>query len=92
VVVACGDRLRAKTVGNVEEVSARDGFIVALGTEGDDELRRLSDVFFPLPAVEEPLTPLVAAAPLHLIAYELAVAMGRDVDRPGNLAKSVTVE
>ena len=92
VVVAPRDRLRAKTLGNVEEVRARDGFVVALGTEGDTEMEGLADVFFPLPPVEERLTPLVAAAPLQLIAYELAVALRRDVDKPRNLAKSVTVE
>ena len=92
VVVAPSDRLRAKTLGNVEEVKARDGFVVAIGTEGDEDLRRLSDVFFALPAADELLTPLLAAAPLQLMAYELAVAMGRDVDKPRNLAKSVTVE
>jgi len=92
VVVAPSDRMRAKTLGNLEEVKAREGFVVAVGTEGDEELRRLADVFFALPAVDELLTPLIAAAPLQLIAYELAVALGRDVDQPRNLAKSVTVE
>ena len=92
VIVAPADRLRAKTLSNLEEVRARDGFVVALGTEGDRELERLSDVFFPLPPADELLTPLIAAAPLQLIAYKLAVAMGRDVDKPRNLAKSVTVE
>jgi glucosamine--fructose-6-phosphate aminotransferase (isomerizing) len=92
VVVAPDDGLRAKTLGNVEEVRARDGLVVAIGTEGDDELRRLADAFLPVPPVAEPLVPLVAAAPLQLIAYELAVALGRDVDKPRNLAKSVTVE
>jgi len=92
VVVAPNDRLRAKTMSNVEEVKARDGFVVALGTDGDEELRRLADVFLPLPPADELLTPLLAAAPLQLIAYELAVLLGRDVDKPRNLAKSVTVE
>jgi glutamine---fructose-6-phosphate transaminase (isomerizing) len=92
VVVAPSDRLRAKTLGNLEEVRARDGFVIAVGTEGDEDLRRLSDVFFPLPPTDELIAPLLAAAPLQLIAYQLAVAMGRDVDQPRNLAKSVTVE
>jgi len=92
VVVAPSDRLRNKTMSNVEEVKARDGFVVALGTEGDEELRSLADVFLPLPPVGELFTPLVAAAPLQLIAYQLAVALGRDIDKPRNLAKSVTVE
>ena len=92
VVVAPSDRLRAKTLGNLEEVRARDGFVIAVGTEGDEDLRRLSDVFFPLPRTDELIAPLLAAAPLQLIAYELAVALRRDVDQPRNLAKSVTVE
>ena len=53
VVVAPSDRLRAKTLGNLEEVRARDGFVIAVGTEGDEDLRRLSDVFFPLPRTDE---------------------------------------
>ncbi len=92
VVVAPSDRLRTKTLGNLEEVKARDGFVVAIGTEGDEEIARLADVFFPMPQVDELLIPLIAAVPLQLIAYELAVRLGRDVDRPRNLAKSVTVE
>ena len=92
VMIAPPDRLRSKSMGNVEEVKARDGFVVALGQEDDHELRSLADVFFPMPAIEELLIPIVYAAPLQLIAYHLAVALGRDVDKPRNLAKSVTVE
>ena len=92
VVVAPSDNLRTKMIGNIEEVKARDGFVVALGTEGDAELAALADVFFPLAKTDELLTPIVYAAPLQLIAYQLAVALGRDVDKPRNLAKSVTVE
>jgi glucosamine--fructose-6-phosphate aminotransferase (isomerizing) len=92
VVVAPQDRLHAKTLSNVEEVKARDGFVVAVGTEGDRELGRLADAVFWLPPAPEPLNPLLAAAPLQLLAYELSVALGRDVDKPRNLAKSVTVE
>jgi glutamine---fructose-6-phosphate transaminase (isomerizing) len=92
VVVAPRDRLHAKTLSNLEEVKARDGFVVAVGTEGDGELARLADAVFWLPPAPEPLNPLLAAAPLQLLAYELSVALGRDVDQPRNLAKSVTVE
>ncbi|GEJ56279.1 glutamine--fructose-6-phosphate transaminase (isomerizing) [Anaeromyxobacter diazotrophicus] len=92
VVVAPQDRLHAKTLSNLEEVKARDGFVVAIGTEGDRELARLADAVFWLPPAPEPLNPLLAAAPLQLLAYELSVALGRDVDQPRNLAKSVTVE
>ena len=92
VVVAPSDGLRAKTLANVEEVKARDGFVVAVGTEGDRELRALADAAFWLPPAPEPLYPLLTAAPLQLLAYHLSVALGRDVDKPRNLAKSVTVE
>jgi glucosamine--fructose-6-phosphate aminotransferase (isomerizing) len=92
VVLAPADGLRAKIIGNLQEVKARDGFAIVLGTEGDAELEALADVFLPLPQVDELLTPLIYAAPLQLLAYHLAVALGRDVDKPRNLAKSVTVE
>jgi len=92
VVVAPSDRLHAKTLANVEEVKARDGFVVAVGTEGDRELAALADAAFWLPPAPEAIYPLLAAAPLQLLAYELSVALGRDVDQPRNLAKSVTVE
>jgi glucosamine--fructose-6-phosphate aminotransferase (isomerizing) len=92
VAVAPSDRLRAKTLANVEEVKARDGFVVAVGTEGDRELETLADAVFWLPRAPEALYPLLTAAPLQLLAYHLSVALGRDVDKPRNLAKSVTVE
>ncbi len=92
VVVAPQDRLHAKTLSNLEEVKAREGFVVAVGTEGDRELAALADAVFWLPEAPEAIYPLLAAAPLQLLAYELSVALGRDVDQPRNLAKSVTVE
>ena len=92
VAVAPSDRLHAKTLANVEEVKARDGYVVALGTEGDRELGTLADAVFWLPPAPEALYPLLTAAPLQLLAYHMSVALGRDVDRPRNLAKSVTVE
>jgi glucosamine--fructose-6-phosphate aminotransferase (isomerizing) len=92
VVVAPNDGLRSKSMGNLEEVKARDGFVVAIGNARDAELRAMADAFFPMPDAEEQLNPILYAAPLQLIAYSLAVALGRDVDKPRNLAKSVTVE
>jgi glucosamine--fructose-6-phosphate aminotransferase (isomerizing) len=92
VAVAPRDRLHAKTMSNLEEVKARDGFLVGIGTEGDPELARIADAAFGLPDVDERIVPILAAAPLQLLAYELAVELGRDVDQPRNLAKSVTVE
>jgi glucosamine--fructose-6-phosphate aminotransferase (isomerizing) len=92
VAVAPKDRLHGKTMSNLAEVKARDGHLVAVGTEGDAELAAIADEVFWLPPVDEALYPILAAAPLQLLAYELAVRLGRDVDKPRNLAKSVTVE
>jgi glucosamine--fructose-6-phosphate aminotransferase (isomerizing) len=92
VFVAPRGALHAKTMSNVEEVRARHGLIVSVGTEGDDELARLSDIFLPIPDVPEVVQPLVAVVPLQLLAYHVARHRGCDIDKPRNLAKSVTVE
>ncbi len=92
VFVAPRGPLHAKTLSNIEEVRARKGPIIAVGTEGDDELARLADVVLPVPDVPEVVQPLVAVVPLQLLAYHTARQLGRDIDKPRNLAKSVTVE
>jgi glutamine---fructose-6-phosphate transaminase (isomerizing) len=92
VFVAPRGSLHAKTLSNVEEVRARHGLIVSVGTEGDDELASLSSVFLPIPDVPEVVQPLVAVVPLQLLAYHVARIRGCDIDKPRNLAKSVTVE
>jgi glucosamine--fructose-6-phosphate aminotransferase (isomerizing) len=92
VFVAPRGSLHAKTMSNVEEVRARHGFIIAVGTEGDDELAGLSDVFLPIPDLPEVVQPLAAVIPLQLLAYHVARLRGCDIDKPRNLAKSVTVE
>jgi glucosamine--fructose-6-phosphate aminotransferase (isomerizing) len=92
VFVAPKGSLHAKTLGNIEEVRARRGPVIAVGTEGDDELRGLADVFLPIPDVPEVVQPLVAVVPLQLLSYHVARLLGRDIDKPRNLAKSVTVE
>jgi glucosamine--fructose-6-phosphate aminotransferase (isomerizing) len=84
--------LHAKTLGNVEEVRARNGPVLAVGTEGDETLAGLCDIFLPIPEVDEVVQPLVATVPLQLLAYHVARLRGCDIDRPRNLAKSVTVE
>ncbi len=81
-----------KVVSNIQEVRARGGRILAVATEGDEEIGRFADVVIPVPDVPEPLQPLVNVIPLQLIAYHAAVLRGHDVDKPRNLAKSVTVE
>ena len=92
VFVAPRGTLHAKTLSNVEEVRARRGPVIAVGTEGDDALRSLADSFLSIPDAPEVVQPLLAVVPLQLLAYRVALLLGRDIDKPRNLAKSVTVE
>ncbi len=81
-----------KVISNIEEVRARGGEVIAVATEGDTHIRRYSDHVIYVPDAPEPLQPLLSVVPLQLIAYHAAVARGCNVDKPRNLAKSVTVE
>ena len=81
-----------KVLANVEEIKARGGPIIAVVNEGDDEVTRLADDVIEVPTVADFLQPIVASVPLQLLAYHIAVARNCDVDKPRNLAKSVTVE
>jgi glucosamine--fructose-6-phosphate aminotransferase (isomerizing) len=81
-----------KTLSNMEEVKARDGKVIGLLNEGDEEGRSQCDAVIEIPPTQELLLPLLAAVPLQLLAYHIAVLRGCDVDQPRNLAKSVTVE
>src|SRR4051812_48909372 len=81
-----------KVISNIEEVRARGGVVIAGATEGDAHIRRYSDHVITVPSVPEPLQPLLTVVPLQLLAYHAAVARGCNVDKPRNLAKSVTVE
>jgi glucosamine--fructose-6-phosphate aminotransferase (isomerizing) len=92
IFVAPRGPLHAKTLSNVEEVKARRGPVIAVGTAGDAELESRSDIFLPIPDVPEVVQPLVAVVPLQLLAYHVAQIRGCDIDKPRNLAKSVTVE
>src|SRR5262245_14673200 len=92
IFVAPRGSLHAKTLSNVEEVRARHGLIISVGTEGDEALMGLSDVFLPIPRAPEVIQPLLAVVPLQLLAYHVARRRGCDIDKPRNLAKSVTVE
>ncbi|MCX8156921.1 MAG: glutamine--fructose-6-phosphate transaminase (isomerizing) [Verrucomicrobiae bacterium] len=92
VILAPQDSLYEKTLANLEEIKARQGPIIALGTVGDTTLPQKADDTLLLPHAPECLWPLLAILPLQLLAYEIAVARGCDVDKPRNLAKSVTVE
>ncbi len=92
VVLAQQDMVYDKVLSNIQEVKARNGKIIALATEGDTEISRLANHVIYLPKVPYMLSPIVAAIPLQLLAYYIAVERGCDVDQPRNLAKSVTVE
>jgi glucosamine--fructose-6-phosphate aminotransferase (isomerizing) len=92
VVIAPDDELKAKTVSNIQECKARGARIILIHTEGDDEIAAEADISFAVPATNSLLTPLLTVLPLQMLAYETALALGCDIDRPRNLAKSVTVE
>ncbi len=81
-----------KVVSNIEEVRARGGRVIAVATEGDTNIRRYSDHVIYVPDTIECLQPLLSVVPLQLLAYHAAVVRGCNVDKPRNLAKSVTVE
>jgi glutamine---fructose-6-phosphate transaminase (isomerizing) len=81
-----------KTMSNLKEVKARSGQVIALATEGDEEIKEAADHVIYVPPVPEELAPILEIVPLQLLAYHIAVRRGCDVDQPRNLAKSVTVE
>ncbi len=92
IFVIPSDSLYEKTFSNLEEIKARKGPILAIATQGNERIRTKADEVIHIPPTIEPLNPLLAALPLQLLAYHIAVARGCDVDKPRNLAKSVTVE
>ena len=81
-----------KMISNIQEIRARKGKIIAVATEGDLGIRQHANNVIYVPAVDRMLTPLVVVIPLQLFAYHTAALLGLDVDKPRNLAKSVTVE
>ena len=86
------DRLREKVISNMKEVKARRGKLIAVTSDGDSEIRDIADDVIEVPRVDDLFSPFVMVVPLQLFAYYCAVILGRDVDQPRNLAKSVTVE
>ncbi|MBV9503865.1 MAG: glutamine--fructose-6-phosphate transaminase (isomerizing) [Acidobacteriia bacterium] len=99
VVIATCDRsdpesrlLYEKTVSNIQEVKAREGIVIAVVTQGDEEARKSADHVIEVPPTSDLLSPILEIVPLQLLAYHIAVRRGCDVDQPRNLAKSVTVE
>lgn len=81
-----------KILSNVQEVKARKGRVISIVTKGDVAIKALSDYCIEIPEIEENLSPLLTIIPLQLLSYYIAIAKGRNVDQPRNLAKSVTVE
>ena len=92
VILAPKDKVYEKILGNIQEVKARDGVVIAVTSEGDHELSQKVDHCLSIPRTSPLLTPLLLAIPMQLLAYHVAVRKGCDVDQPRNLAKSVTVE
>jgi len=92
VVLAPRDSWYQKSIGNIEEVRSRGGRVIAVATEGDEDIRHVADHVFYVPDCPELLQPLLTVIPLQLLAYHAAVIRGCDVDKPRNLAKAVTVE
>ncbi len=92
VAVATKHALRSKIISNIEQVQARGGEVLAVVTEGDDEIIGLADHSLAVPEVSALFEPLIASLPMQLLAYYVAVRRGCDVDQPRNLAKTVTVE
>ena len=90
--VAPRDSVYEKTISGIQEIKARSGRVIAIATEGDTEIAKLVDDVIYIPKTLEMLTPLLAVVPLQLFAYYVGVSKGLDVDKPRNLAKSVTVE
>lgn len=93
VVAICPkDHVYNKMISNIKEVNARDAKIIAIASEGDKQIKNIVDEVIFIPTVEQTLYPLLSVIPLQLLAYYIADILGRDVDKPRNLAKSVTVE
>jgi len=92
VVIALKDSVYDKVMSNIQEIRARRGTVIAVATEGDQEIYNHVDHVITVPVTIDPLTPLLSIIPLQLLAYHMAVLRECDVDQPRNLAKSVTVE
>ncbi|MCB0831859.1 MAG: SIS domain-containing protein, partial [Bacteroidetes bacterium] len=92
VVIAPKDSIYDKVISNLEEVRARGGRVIAITTEGNEELRQKADHIIFVPKTLDFLLPILTVIPLQLLSYHMAVLRGANVDQPRNLAKSVTVE
>jgi glucosamine--fructose-6-phosphate aminotransferase (isomerizing) len=91
VFLCPNDGLRDKNINNIQQIKARKGPVIAVATEGDEDILQHADDVFSIPDAPEYATPILSVVTLQLFAYHMAVILGRDVDKPRNLAKSVTV-
>jgi glucosamine--fructose-6-phosphate aminotransferase (isomerizing) len=92
VALVTAGHVRGKVLSNIQEVKARGALVIAIATEGDTEIKEHADHVIYVPEVHELLYPMLTVVPLQLLSYFIAVELGRDVDQPRNLAKTVTVE
>lgn len=92
VFVATKDTYHQKIISNIQEIKARKGKVIAVITEGDETITEMADDVLPIPEADELIAPIISTIPLQLLSYYIGVARGFDVDKPRNLAKSVTVE
>jgi glucosamine--fructose-6-phosphate aminotransferase (isomerizing) len=92
VFIATKDAYHEKVLSNMQEIKARKGKVISIITEGDELSKTISDDILEIPAADEIVAPMISVVPLQLLAYYIGIARGSDVDKPRNLAKSVTVE
>ena len=92
VALCLNDSVYEKMISNVQEIKARSGRVLALATTGDETMKKMADEVIYVPAIMEMLEPVLCVVPLQLFAYYIGTGRGYDVDKPRNLAKSVTVE
>lgn len=92
IAICPSDSVYDKMISNIAEIKARNGLVLAIATQGNEAIKKIVDRVIYIPKTLEMLTPMLSIIPLHLFAYYMAVLLGHDVDKPRNLAKSVTVE
>lgn len=92
IAICPSDSVYEKMMSNIQEIKARKGLVIAIATQGDEEIKKIVDDVIYVPKTLEMLTPMLTTIPLHLFAYYMANLLGRDIDKPKNLAKSVTIE
>lgn len=92
IAICPSDSVYNKMLSNIQEIKARSGRVIAIATEGNEDIKKIADDVIYIPKTLEMLTPILATIPLHLFAYYIAAFKGCEIDKPRNLAKSVTVE